>query len=822
MYFRFERRYNLLQVSDDYAHLRSIHSNGDLEFEVLYRIKPQDAVTHESLTVNVIVSSRTFGRRSILGTSNEGRDRRKLIDNVRSDLTNAKNVSLQRKQYRVALKSSDVSARINNENVAKLRSRSTSPLQSNPSTLKLVPVSSVKEGVEAKPVLSRIAHGFTTSIDTVHSSSIDESPARLMYDMILKHGVDPSSIAGMTHRSVTANDAVDGTLRRTRSNELEYSTQSRLLHYHLFQPEAQSRPLTTDQVRDTELVHVLVNEPDPYVDVPVTFVIPAKALNVDGHDASHFFVSFDLINGRTGVSVDTVVKPLDVARHVQLHNTPRKAPIVKVAASDIAPYVNLEIKQVDYGARGVQVFRKSIHGSTIGVDDYVLIATYDLRHGDQSLLVSVDVPVGSTTLYRVIPIGEQGAQGFEYTNVVVRPARYQPIKSLSLTAQVTELGVRLEARGIPKDVTSIEFRVRNRTVHEKDFRNVGGDVLLVDDAAREVDYITIVDSDVYTGNVYEYVARLVYVHGTNKDAGNAIVEYVQQSPGKVDTRVDNVVVTQDTDPNVTFDVSTTVIDGNIDVIKNLLQRQDVYEQFRGDVTREREFLKSLIAHNVQRVDLTTGNRDDFGVVTSERFDDAALRKNQAIDPPKLGHKYRYEVTALLRAPETMFETLVKDATDAVTKKSYTYSPAKFFHPLALTRGVLMTASGLRTRYAKDAMSHGAIGTMTPVDVSFDVEPAYVIDPAAARFDRYLNTITWKVEGSVDQIDHFIIMKDVHGVRTIIGKTHSEYVNGNCQYLHEITRRDEGALVYVIVPVFNDYKVGTSAVTNNVIVERIRR
>jgi hypothetical protein len=262
---------------------------------------------------------------------------------------------------------------------------------------------------------------------------------------------------------------------------------------------------------------------------------------------------------------------------------------------------------------------------------------------------------------------------------------------------------------------------------------------------------------------------------------------------------------------------TEVVDTNQDIIKALLQRQDIYEQFQDDVLREREFLKSLIAHNVQRVDLTTGAREDFGVLTTTSFDDETLRKNQSIPVLKLGHKYRYEVTALLRTPESMFETLQKTKTDTITKKPYTYSPAKFMHPVTLKRGVLVTSSGLKTRFSKEAMSHGAIGATESIEVSFDEDVARVLDASVARFDSDLNVVTWKLRGSIDQVDHFLIMKEVHGVRTVIGKAHSEFAYGNCQYLHQLTARDAGSLVYVIVPVFNDYKTGAGAFTNSVIV-----
>lgn len=821
MFFRFNRRYNILDVKDDFAHLRRVHRNGDLEFDFFYRVAPHDAVTHESLTVNVSVFSRTIKRKPLLENTHTGFiDTRKLIGNILQQMPNAKSVVKQRDEFNVAFRASDISAKINNEIVGQLRAKvpARGIQRMIKPVMKLVSSADIKEAAEIKPVLSQVAHNFTADIDTVHSASIEENPTRLMHDMIVRQGIDPSHVLQLTHRSVPAVDAVGGLLRPTRALEFENSPSTRLLNFHLFPPAVQFRPLVTSQVQDSDVVHVLSHEPETHVEVPITITVPRHALRVDGRDHAHLYAKFELINGRTGVAVDTVVKPLDAARHVQLYYTPRRPPIVKVTKSEVSTRANLEIKQIDRGATAVQVYKKNVFRAVTDVEDYTLIGTYNVRPDEQSLLVQVDLPRNSVAIYRVVPVGNQGTQGFEYTNVVVRPNRYQPIKALSLTAQPIDIGVRLEARSIPQHVVAIELKARNRTIFEKEYRNVGGGITLIDDAVRTADYLTVVDRDVSPNNIYEYVARLIYEGGTDDVVGHSTVEFIQPVPGKVDTRIDNVVVNQDDEPNVTFDITTTIVDTSLDVVKNLLQRQDIYDLFKDDVLREREFLKNLIAHNVQRVNLTTGRRDDFGVVTDLAFSDRTLRKNQAIEPLRLGHRYRYEVTALLRAPETMFETLSKEKVDVVTKKTYNFNPAKFLHPLALNRGIIVTSPGLRTRYSKEAMSHGAIGAVETVEVSFDEEPARIIDPAAARFDKFLNVLTWKVEGAVDQIDHFLIMKDVHGVRNMIGKAHSEFPYGNCQYLHPVSRRDEGSFSYVIVPIFNNYKTGTQVSTNAVIVE----
>ena len=821
MYYRFQRRYNLLTVPDDFAYLRQVYQNGDLDFVFFYKISPHDAVAHEALTVNISVFARTITMTPMLEHSHLGFiDTRKLIKNILNHMPRAKSVNKQQAEFNVAFRRSDISTAINNEVVGQLRAKvpSNNIQQMWRSSLKLVPAGSVTSDAEIKPVLTQMAHSFTTDIHTVYSASIDENPTRLMHDMIYRQGIDPSHIIHLTHRSVPSVDAVGGLLRPSRALEHEHSPLTRLLNHHIFPTTAHHPPAYTNQVQDSSVVHVLTQAADTHVEIPTQVTIPRHALKLASRHHSHFFVKFELINGRTGVAIDTITKTLNTAQHAQLYYTPRRPPTVKVTKSELSSRANLEIKQNDPGATGVQVYKKNVFRAVVDIDDYTLIGTYNVKKNEQSLLVQVDLPRNSVAIFRVVPTGLNGTQGYEYTNVVVKPSHYKPVKSLSLTAQPIDIGVRLEVRQIPQHVVAIELKARNKSIFESEYRNVGSGITLIDETIRTADFFTLVDRDVSQNHIYEYVAKLVYESGTSELTANTIIDFITPVPGKVDTRIQNLVVSEARELNVTFDISTEIIDNNADVVKKLLHRQDIFVQFKDDVAREREFLKSLIAHNIQRVDLTTGAREDFGVVTTSSFSDEALRKNLAIQPLKAGHKYRYEVVALLRAPETMFETLSKEKVDVVTKKTHNFSPAKFLHPITLSRGVIVSSAGLKTRYAKEPMSHGAIGSVETVEATFDVDPANIIEASASRFDKYLNTITWKIEGDINSIDHFIIMKDVHGVRTVIGKAHSEFLYGNCQYLHPVSRRDEGSFVYVISPIFNDYKKGREVTTNSVVVE----
>lgn len=817
MYFRVDHHRKLLNVENTFAHLKQVHVNGDLEFEFYYRISQRDAIKNEALVVNVSVFSKSIKRPSLLDNVHTSFvDTKKLVDNILTQVPDAKSVAKQQDELNIVTRRSDISSKINNEIVGQLRAQTPKKeiQQLYKTRLSLVSSNTIKEKAEVKPILHQLAHPFAPN---VNNSFINTSQTSLMNDMIVRQGIDPSSIVGMTHRSMTSDNAVQGTTRKIKSEERNYDPTTVLLHSHLFHSEMDERPLTTNNVDDSTMVHVFVNDVIEDVDIPVTIIIPAIVRKLDGQENSHVFVKFELTASRTGIAIDTVIKPLDFARHLQFYYTPRIPPIVKVSKSEVSTKANLEIKQMDPGATAVRIYKKNVYKSVVEIDDYALVGTYNVRSNEQSLLVQVAMPRNSTTLYRVVPVGVQDTPGFEFTNVVINPSRFNPVKSLSLTSFISDIGINLEARNIPTSVVSIEFLVRNLSIFEKEHRIVNNEVFFIDDMIRTADHLSTIDRDVKQGNIYEYSVRLIYRSGTTALAGNSIQEYVKLISGKVDTRVDNFKIVPDLEPNVTFDMSTTIIDTNIDVVKSLLERQGMLDEFKNDITKERERLKDLIVHNVKRINLSTGHCDDYGIITNPSFSDNDLRKNQAIEPLKQGNKYRYEISVLLRSAETLFDSFEKEKVDVVTRKSYVFKPSKFLHPVALNRGVLTSPIGLRTRYAKDQMSYGTIGMTKSFDVTLNVDPAQITELSASRFDRSLVVITWKLMGNIDQIDHFLIMKEMYNVRTVIGKAHSEFLYGNCQFAHQLTSKDKGSLVYVIVPIFNDYKTGASAMTNEVII-----
>jgi len=822
MFFRYQQTANILKVEDTFAHLSTILPNGDLGFEFVYSISQRDMIAHRAQSVLVTILNKSIDPKSLLGDSHLGFvDTLAIVNNIRTQITDAKTLIEQRNKYIVAQKYSDFTSLVNNDVLPQLRARvPTANIQHfNRPRLVSVPVNQIKQGDDQQPILQRVVNSSAViDLQSTMSSSADENVQSLMYEMIMRQGLDPTHVINLADRSQSERSALGGMTNDAKAIEFPTDPSSRLLNFHLFPASNDVPPKVTNDAVDGTHALVLQTVTSDMITVPVTVVVPQTKLTLEQTAVTSLLVKFDLINTDSGQAVDSVVKILDVSRHLSVYNTPKTQPRVKASITSDSGRVSLEIRQVDPGASAVQVFKKAIWVSTTDIDGYSLVGTYNVSAKDQSLVVQVDKPEKSAVIYRVIAIGSTGTPAGSFSNVAVRPGRFADIKTAALTATQLPTGVRLELRHIPNKVIAVQFLSRNLTIFETEYTSVGNDVVLVDEGTREIDLIQINDGSARPGNIYGYAVKLIYRDGNTQLAGNVTLEFIQPVPGQVDTKIENVAVSHNEIPNVTFDITTLTLDTDLDIVKNLLKSQDMQQFFQGDLQTQRAQLKKLIAHSVHRIDMTSGRRENFGILTESKFDDGALRKNQAIEPLRYGHKYRYEIYPLLRAPETLFDDLVNSAIDRATKKSYSYHPAKFFHPFTLDRGVLVTSDGAKKRYAKDPMTFGVIGSIASTEVSFDNASALIVDPQASRFDRYYNVISWKIQGDVKEVDHFLIMKQIHGIRSVVGIVHSEFLHGNCQWIHKISKHDEGMITYIIVPVMNDYRVGGSATTNVVELE----
>ena len=822
MYFKLPQAPQIIKVADDFAHLSNITSTGDLNFEFTYSASSADVIKHNVSKVTVTVVTHAVKPKRLMGNTRRGAvDSRSLVTNIRTAISDAKTLRHDQLNYVIASVDSDVVSLISCTAVPQLRagvSAAEIPAFAHP-RLVLVTAGDVKRNNDPRPVLQRATNSVAVP-DIQESGDLakHEDIHALSIRMLTKMGQDPSQALSLTPRTSSEYATHNGLSNTSRAVERTTDPASRLLNTRLFSSMVTLPPTTTDDIQDVDRVQVLQRTSDDELLVTVNMLVPKEGLVLDGSPVGHVLVTFDVIGRAGGMKVCSLTRTLNISKHVQAFNLPKVPPTVRVASSSGDLVGMIEITQADRSATAVKVFRKRLWSSSADVDKYALVGTYGLTAAQGAISVPIDVPETSPVIYRVIAIGQQSAMSYEYTNVVVSPARHTSIAATTIDVTQTDTGIGVSVHNLPTDAVALYVLKWNMTTFDRKPTILNDDVFFIDSTTRSADVVSTVDGVVSPGNVYQYSARIVYHDGNVKDFGQAVLEFLDPQNGLVNVRYTNLNVISDVTPNVTFDLTIDINSTNLDQVKHMLALQGMSEIFAGDVAAQRDELAKIIAYSVDRIDTTSGERESFRTLIDRHFDDAALRKNQAVKPLVYGRSYRYEVCPQLRAPETMFNDLVKTSKDPTTLKSYSYSPAKFLHPLALNAGTIVSSKGAAQRYVKDPMGFGAIGDVTSIEVSLNALPISLNNVRAARFDRHFNNITWNVMGDMSRIDSFVVMKEVHGMRTVLGKVHSQSQSGMCQYVHKITNDDVGELRYVIQPVMGDYVRSPETVTNSLIIE----
>ncbi len=521
------------------------------------------------------------------------------------------------------------------------------------------------------------------------------------------------------------------------------------------------------------------------------------------------------VKDSSGVTTQVVERVFHPREYIKYYSIPRLPPVVRVNTQSNKTHVMLCIKQVDPAATRVRVYKRVYDNFAVGDDPYVLVSEFDIVPSTGWVYLPVEVSLGNTIVYRVVPISALGTYGSDFATVVVKPKMRNPsIKRVVVTTKPQLNGVFLEVSKLPSDC--VTFHISREDVTIKGPREFVGSPTQTESSDSNHVY-TIVDANVKQGHVYVYHCRIFRKSGSFEDRLVTYYEHVALVEDIVETKInDPSLFLTDRGYDVKFTITTTVVNTKVDQIKRLLERQGLYEIFKSDVADVRDQLGKLIAHNVKRVDLTTGAIEDFGTIDKVIFSDLDARNVTGVSELRLGHKYRYIVTALLRTPETLLETFVKTARDVTTNREYSFKPFKFLHPLVAKYGNIVTPSSIRTNYSKDPMTFGEIGNYTFVEIALDKQKSIVTSAVREKMGSDTDVLRWVLTGTSKDVDHFQIVVDHGGKKSVIGKATCVPETENFLYVRKLDQTDVGLdLRYYVCPVYLDFTRGVEVLVSNI-------
>lgn len=786
-------------------------------YRVNYLVNPSKALKNGSTTVEIIVSSKAPGTDPVrtFDTSNP----QALVRNLLLRTQQQKDSIRAAKQTRLLTYKSDFTKFIPNNLVPQLRQSIRKPVLQTKQTVVTKLVSELTTENKLEPVIE-INRNLYSQTSAVDNATLRKVSNELLYES----GLDPASIAGSkTNTIVPAKHMLAGTIpaKKNVANNISSNNSG----VELLTNSLLSTTTVENQLQVTENSYITTFETttsDSWITVSETLSIPQQKLA----GLSSFYLIFKIKNSR-GVTLQTVWKPINHQAQLGVLRLPVTPPVIRTQKIGSFGQNVIQAKQIDPHGTSIRLYRKTTSSTQTnkGSAAYTLVGEMKAEKGDDYVRFVDFYSSTQPTIYRAVSVNADGNMSCEFSSMVVRTARGPVAKTsstqnlsrfVSISSEIQTTAIVLTLSKLPSS-GPVAFRVLRRDITLKSEESTMiGDVTLIESSG--VDSINIVDTSPKLGRIYEY--RVQLIHASGKVDDSSTVHLVRFEP--VTANIMSIVVTppaieqNGANVDVTFEISKEIIENSADRIKALLNQQGFIGEFQDEIIADRSRLGNIFAITVKRHNLTTGETEDFGVVTSETFSDRALGNARGVSSLEPGNEYKYTLTAFARNIETLLPTLEKSDT---TKPSlaYSYLPSEWLHPLTLSEGSIVSQSSLNRNHSRNDLTFGEVSDIKEFTVSLAETLPSIYDGKASLLDNKSIALRWKVQGSITKIDHFLIVLDILGMRTVVGKAHNISSTNSLQFIDKLENGESGGLVYLIIPVYYDYSRGPEFKTNVVVV-----
>jgi len=222
-----------------------------------------------------------------------------------------------------------------------------------------------------------------------------------------------------------------------------------------------------------------------------------------------------------------------------------------------------------------------------------------------------------------------------------------------------------------------------------------------------------------------------------------------------------------------------------------------------------------LAFEVLRENHTTGEIESFGIVPANTkfIDGPEARKKTNAKNLLIGHTYRYVFNLCARNPGTFFIQTLQKLKDLETNRDYQVNIFKFRNPFTVATGILPSTqevygiSRASRIKSQNPLLQGKTGLSMYANIAVPGSTAGVVGLSAAKVDNDENMLSWTLEGSQKKIDHYIVLAELEGVKSILATVHSHFKSNMINFFDDELARIVGTTTYSIVPVFTDYSYG---------------
>ena len=799
MYIKSSTRLNsLLNVDDNFATLievKSVNQQQAAKFEFSFKISQIEALKENAFSVLITVKKpSTLVEPKIvpqdrLGTSTVSAG--SIVENILSHKIKLSNINKKNQNDVVATKVADITSKINNHIINIVKNGED---VSNKGLEKTKIIVSSKQSNELtgnflKPLK-------TTQIE--NPASIEDRSTRLK--LLKQYSISPANVSLLSSKTVTAFSSLTGIYRKDdRINKNLFLDQ--LSNHYTSYASQDDRNIQYE----TRIGQVF----DEIVTINTQIMI-YDFLNI----ATSLNVSFELLkttftqNGiRKTIVLDKVDKTINLSRYVgQLSDS--SPPSVGLSFNDreTSLYVkqSKDKKNFDGSNKTLRIYRKVIDEDLKSTYERLNVSNVDNTSFQEFQKYTYAHRSGENSIYRI-----SFENSSEFEDVVFKSPGKKLSSKLIVIPRLIQTGIRVSIinNSLP-EVIAAKLLYRDATIKNKNFSF--SNQIATFNSNNSNNAITINNLTPY--HVYEITTKLIFKNGVEVMSNySSFLEYVPYS-GDINSEISQLTV----DKDVQFNINASILPDQIGMINSLLSQTNASYEVAALRDRPAEFDK-FIAFSIIRYNLDRGHVDNLGIIANgETFVDSSRSLQVSAQQLIQGDRYKYVIYPLVRNPYDVINENV-ELRDQETRKMYKINPRKHHHPLTLIKGSVITKRFL-DKNPKDDMLYGSIGTSIEVDIITPKNLPKIQNFIVSFLDKKRLILSWSLSGETTLVDHFILMKEINGVKSIIGKSHC--FDDNLDFIHELTNHDLGNVRFILNPIYQDYSSGASEASNYILINNL--
>ena len=647
----------------------------------------------------------------------------------------------------------------------------------------------------------------------------DRTVQQLSLELLYQYKTDSSDAIKKIYSTRTAyesNNGIASSFILDGKNKVEDLIVSNLLSKNL-DGELPAPIIQTYNVKDRDTVEIILD-----IKIPISFI-----------EHSDFYVMFSIYDINNQL-VQEIVRFVPHKNNIVIFQRVVIPPIVTIQKA-YSGNLNVFLQQQDPYASGIKLYR-TVYNPTGNSDAVVqeFVGSYDLDY-KQVKIFELENNFCGLIVFKAVSFNATGTTSSNFTNVVIEIFPSEINNSIVQTKQNIFIklkheyvsgGLKLIISEFPSDIAYVKI-YKSDITEDNYYDNTLLTTIMIRGNGSLSTYAYL-DTSVQTYRKYRYTCEIVDIKGQVYACSSILEIYyrpVNQSYATVSTGAPVVSSVQfpgnsNQYYDVTFTIDYAITNKLEDEVRALLVSQGLINFFGGDIDRNR--LRQLLTTKVELRDTNTNDVYFLGF-----YDTKFVQSTTTFGLLSKPSNYIYVLTTYIRDPKTLLQSIVETGystprgNNSLVAPSYTYVPFNTNNPYGLLTGTLPKKDGSEFvfQYGIDQLAIASVGSIVEIPIDLTPPVPTINGIKAFMYNSKNVELTWSVNGSQDEISHFIIRRENIATSKVdlIGRAHGINVQNAYSFIDPIRYTETGVFRYIITMQYTDMSLSSEYFTNEVVI-----